>query len=98
MIADYKMRILPKTARETKQEFFGKRGWTLHTILVITKEGNNMDLLNISAYDHWSTDTKQDTWFIASCFEAMFNNIEKPKWIKVISDNGPHLMYSAVNS
>ncbi|GBC48823.2 hypothetical protein GLOIN_2v1767205 [Rhizophagus irregularis DAOM 181602=DAOM 197198] len=32
-IADYKMRILPRSARETKAEFFGKRGWTLHTIL-----------------------------------------------------------------
>ena len=95
MIADYKMRILPKTARETKQEFFGKRGWTLHTILVITKEDNSVEDdsvgLNVSAYDHWSTDTKQDAWFTASCFEAMFNNIEKkPKWIKIISDNGPH--------
>ncbi|CAG8601949.1 4032_t:CDS:2, partial [Gigaspora rosea] len=41
MIADYKMRILSKTARETKQEFFAKRGWTLHMILVITKEESN---------------------------------------------------------
>ena len=34
---------------------------------------------------------KQDAWFTASCFEIVFNNIEKkPKWIKIISDNGPH--------
>ncbi|CAG8511286.1 20307_t:CDS:2 [Gigaspora rosea] len=47
--------------------------------------------LNVSAYDHWSTDMKQDTWFTASCFEAVFNNIDKkPKWIKVILDNGLH--------
>ena len=55
-VADYKMRILPKSARETKAEFFGKRGWTLHTILVFTKK-NNCAELDIRAYDHWSTDT-----------------------------------------
>ncbi|RHZ51445.1 hypothetical protein Glove_478g10 [Diversispora epigaea] len=37
------------------------------------------------------TDTKQDSWFTASSFEAVFDSLEKkPKWICVISDNGPH--------
>ncbi|GET50794.1 uncharacterized protein OCT59_028879 [Rhizophagus irregularis] len=64
-IVDYKMRILPRSAQETKAEFFGKRGWTLHTIL--------------------------DAWFTASSFEAVFETIKhKPKWIRVISDNGAH--------
>ncbi|CAG8757286.1 7624_t:CDS:2, partial [Gigaspora rosea] len=27
--------------------------------------------LNVSAYDHWSTDMKQNAWFTASCFEAV---------------------------
>jgi len=62
------MRILPKTSRETKSEFFGKRGWTLHTTLVFQKINKDLD---IQAYDHWSSDTKQDAWFIASCFEAV---------------------------
>jgi len=35
-IVDYKMRILPKSARETKADFYGKRGWTLHSVLVYT--------------------------------------------------------------
>ena len=37
-VADYKMRILPRSARETKAEFFGKHEWTLYTILVFTKK------------------------------------------------------------
>ena len=37
IIADYKMRILSKPACETKRDFFGKRGWALHTILVFRK-------------------------------------------------------------
>ena len=35
LVCDYKMRILPKSACKTKKQFFGKRGWTLHTILVL---------------------------------------------------------------
>jgi hypothetical protein len=52
------MRILPKSARKTKEQFFGRRGWTLHTILVFTK--CNASQLNVQAFDHWFTDTKQD--------------------------------------
>jgi hypothetical protein len=84
------MRILPKSAQETKAEFFGKRGWTLHTILIFTKK-NNCKELDVKAYDHWSTDTKQDAWFTASSFEAVFETIKyKPRWIRIISDNGAH--------
>ncbi|PKB96296.1 hypothetical protein RhiirA5_196507 [Rhizophagus irregularis] len=84
------MRILPRSARETKAEFFGKRGWTLHTILMFRKK-ENCEELEIRAYDHWSTDTKQDAWFTASSFEAVFETIKhKPKWIRIMSDNGAH--------
>jgi hypothetical protein len=98
IVVDYKMRILPKSARETKEQFFGKRGWTLHTILIFTKKDDEMKL-DVRAYDHWSTDTKQDAWFTASSFEAVFGSIEKkPKWISVISDNGPHYHNSELMS
>ena len=91
IVVDYKMRILPATARETKSEFFGKRGWTLHTTLIFQKNKNNNEELDIQAYDHWSSDTKQDAWFTASCFEAVFMTMNpKPLWIKIISDNGGH--------
>jgi hypothetical protein len=89
LICDYKMRILPKSIRETKEQFFGKRGWTLHTILVFTK--SKAAKLDVHAYDHWSTDTKQDAWFTASSFDAVFETLDpKPKWIKIFSDNGGH--------
>jgi hypothetical protein len=90
LIVDYKMRILPQTARETKSEFFGKRGWTLHSVLVYRK---NQDIqnMNIEAFDHWSDDTKQDAWFTASSLHTVIENLEpRPKWITIISDNGPH--------
>ncbi|UZO28005.1 uncharacterized protein OCT59_021551 [Rhizophagus irregularis] len=91
IVVDYKMRILPATSRETKSEFFGKRGWTLHTTLVFQKNKNNYEELDVQAYDHWSADTKQDAWFTASCFESVFTTMDpKPLWIKIISDNGEH--------
>ncbi|CAB5139640.1 unnamed protein product [Rhizophagus irregularis] len=81
-IVDYKMSILPRSARETKAEFFGKHRWTLHTILVFTKKKDCKEL-DVRVYDHWSTDTKQDAWFTASSFEAVFETIKhKPKWIR----------------
>ncbi|RHZ82683.1 hypothetical protein Glove_105g11 [Diversispora epigaea] len=90
LIVDYKMRILPKSARKTKSEFFDKKGWTLHSILIYTKQESD-EKLNIVAFDHWSTDTKQDAWFTASSLHAVFDTMSnKPKWIILISDNGPH--------
>jgi hypothetical protein len=90
IVVDYKMRILPKRARETKQDFYAKRGWALHTVLVYFKNQENNEL-EIQAFDHWSNDNKQDAWFTASSFDAVFTSFDqKPKWVIVMSDNGPH--------
>jgi hypothetical protein len=35
--------------------------------------------LDVHAYDHWSTDTKQDAWFTVSSFEATFESMKKTK-------------------
>ena len=59
IIVDYKMRVNPQSTRETKADFYGKRGFTLHSVLVYTKSEDNRNL-NISVFDHWSSDTKQD--------------------------------------
>ena len=89
LVCDYKMRILPKSACETKKQFFGKRGWMLHTILVFTK--CNALQLDVQAFDYWSTDTKQDVWFTTSSFDAVFETLDlKPKWIKIFFNNGNH--------
>jgi hypothetical protein len=76
IIVDYKMRINPKKARETKDEWFGKRGWTLHSVLLYTKNQhtNNFD---INAFDHWSGDTKQDAWFTASSLHGVIEQSNK---------------------
>lgn len=90
IIVDYKMRINPKKARETKDEWFGKRGWTLHSILVHTKNQDTNNI-NINAFDHWSGDTKQDAWFTASSLHGVVETLDKkPKYITIISDNGGH--------
>ena len=90
IIVDYKMKILPQSAREVKKDFFGKKGFTLHTLLVYTKQANSTSL-NVEAFDHWSDDPIQDAWFTASSFDALFLTMKKkPTWIEVLSDNGGH--------
>ena len=66
-----------------------KQRSTLHTILVFTKQNDTN--LDVHAFDYWSTDTKQDAWFTASSFDAVFETLDpKPRWIKIFSDNGGH--------
>ncbi len=90
LVVDYKMKILPKSARETKAEFFEKKGWTLHMILMYTKRLESQEL-DVHAYDHWSIDARQDSWFTASSLHAVIESLEnKPKWISIISNNGPY--------
>lgn len=51
ILVDYKMKILPKSARETKQDWFRKNGWTLHSVLVYTTH-NNSTRLKVQVFDH----------------------------------------------
>ncbi|UZO19770.1 uncharacterized protein OCT59_011041 [Rhizophagus irregularis] len=79
------MKILPQTARETKQDFYGKKGWSLHSVLVYTKSSNSQ--ICIEAFDHWSC----DVWFTASSLHGVIEVLDKkPEWISIILDNGPH--------
>jgi hypothetical protein len=71
IIVDYKMKVLPTSAWETKRDFFGKRGWSLHSVLVYTKNVEN-NCLNVQVFDHWSDDTRQDAWFTASSLHTVF--------------------------
>ncbi|POG58390.1 hypothetical protein GLOIN_2v1790442 [Rhizophagus irregularis DAOM 181602=DAOM 197198] len=90
IIVDYKMKILPQSSRETKTEFFGKRGWSLHSVLVYTKN-TEQNQLDIQVFDHWSNDTHQDAWFTASSLHTVIETMNpKPKWITIMSDNGMH--------
>ncbi|PKY38363.1 hypothetical protein RhiirA4_414123 [Rhizophagus irregularis] len=53
IFVDYRMKVLPKSARETKEQFFGKKGWTLHSVLVYTRKEDSLEL-DIQAHGHWS--------------------------------------------
>ncbi|GES72774.1 hypothetical protein GLOIN_2v1767687 [Rhizophagus clarus] len=90
ILVDYKMKILPKTARETKSDWFGKKGWTLHSVLVYTKTPNSTKL-QVQAFDHWSPDTRQDSWFTASSLNAVLETLDsRPESVIIMSDNGGH--------
>ncbi|RHZ55139.1 hypothetical protein Glove_420g6 [Diversispora epigaea] len=90
ILVNYKMKILSKTARETKNDWFGKKRWSLHTVMVYRKQ-HNSSILQVEAYDHWSADTRQDSWFTTSSLHAVLENLDpKPESIIIMSDNGGH--------
>ncbi|RIB06517.1 hypothetical protein C2G38_2216835 [Gigaspora rosea] len=75
---------------QMKSEFFGKRRWTLHSVFIYTQNAKTSNL-DVQAYNHWSNDTKQDIWFTTSSLNAVIESLNPiPKWITIISDNGPH--------
>jgi hypothetical protein len=58
--------------------------------LVYSKNQESNEL-EIQAFDHWPNDNRQDAWFTTSSFDAVFTLLDpKPKWVIVMSDNGPH--------
>ncbi|RIA78775.1 hypothetical protein C1645_842361 [Glomus cerebriforme] len=103
-IQEYQDRILYYLAYQTRKTYLNaqfnaalldlnKDGGilvALHTVLLYTKPKYSVEI-NIQAIDHWSTDAHQDTWFSASSLHSVMENLDvKPKWISIISDNGPH--------
>ncbi|RIB02162.1 hypothetical protein C2G38_2228581 [Gigaspora rosea] len=85
------MKILCQKSRETKAEFFGKRGWSLHSVLMYTKDPNT-NKINVNAFDYWSSDSKQDAWFTASSLHGVLETIEiKPKRIRHNIESGEEI-------
>ena len=74
IIVDFKMKILLQHSRETKKDFYGKHGWSLHSVLVYTKDITK-NQLNLEVYDHWSDNSKQDAWFTASSLYTVFETM-----------------------
>ncbi len=84
------MRINPKKAKKIKDEWFGKYGWTLHFVLLYTKDQNTNNI-NINAFDHWSRNTKQDAQFMVSFLHKVIETLDrKSKYVTIISDNDDH--------
>jgi hypothetical protein len=42
------------------------RFWFLQNVMI--------SQLDVQAFDHWSTDTKQDAWFTASSFDTVLRH------------------------
>ncbi|GBB99617.1 hypothetical protein RclHR1_35820001 [Rhizophagus clarus] len=87
---EYQEHLLYYLAHQMRKQFFGKKGWTFHSVLVYTRKEDSFEL-DIQPYDHWSNDPHQNAWFIASSLYAVIESIKKkPEWITIISDNGGH--------
>lgn len=76
VIVDYKMKLeLGMHAREIQQDWYGKRGISLHGFYVIAQVGPGER--RIEVLDVWSEDTKQDAWFTQSALDVGFAWMER---------------------
>ena len=71
VIIEYKMKLeLGVRLHECQRDRHGKRGISLHGLLVIAQVDANTKVSNI--LDLWSEDTEQDSWFSQSAMDVGF--------------------------
>lgn len=76
VIVDYKMKLeLGVRSREAQRDWYGKRGISLHGLLVIAQVSEDKKVTEV--IDLWSEDTKQDAWFSQSAMDVGFQWMEK---------------------
>ena len=64
VVCDFKMKILPHFLKETKNEFFGKRGTACLGFMIITNTEQKEGEVDVQFYFFFSDDTKQDSNFV----------------------------------
>lgn len=71
VIIEYEMKLeLGVRLHECQRDRHGKRGISLHGLLVIAQVDANTKVSNI--LDLWSEDTEQDSWFSQSAMDVGF--------------------------
>ena len=76
VIIEYKMKLeLGVRLHECHRDRHGKRGISLHGVLVIAQVDANTKVSNI--LDLWTQDTEQDSWFSHSAMDVGFRWLEK---------------------
>ena len=76
VIVDYKMKLeLGMCSWEIQQDWYGKRGISLHGFYVIAQVAVREK--RVEVLDLWWEDTKQDAWFTQSAFDVCFAWMEK---------------------
>ena len=71
VIIDYKMKLeLGMRSRGIQQDWYGKRGISLHGFYVIPQVA--VGERRIDVLDLWCEDTKQDAWFTQSALDVGF--------------------------
>lgn len=76
IIIDYKMKLeLGVRLSEIQRDWYGKRGISLHGLLVIAKVEESKTVSEV--LDLWCEDTKQDSWFSQSAMDVAFSWLQK---------------------
>ena len=76
IIVDYRRKLeLGVRSHEAQRDWYGKRGISLHGLLVIAQISEDKKVTEV--IDLWSEDTKQDAWFSQSAMDVGFQWMEK---------------------
>ena len=75
VICDFKMKILALLMKETKQDFFGKRGTACLGFMVISNQEQHEGFVDVRFYLFFSDDTTQDTNFVLAGKHYIYKEI-----------------------
>lgn len=78
VIADFKMKILPMYFRETKRQFFGKRGTSCLGVMTITNQEQKANEVTVQMCFLFSDDTLQDSNYVITGKHFVYNEILPP--------------------
>lgn len=72
---DFKMKILQHSLKETKEQFFGKRGTSCLGFMLMSNPEQKEGVVDVHFYIFFSDDTTQDTNFDLAAKDYVYNNI-----------------------
>lgn len=75
VVSDFKMKILDQRLKETKQQFFGKRGTACLGFMVMTNQEQIEGFVDVRFYLFFSDDTTQDTNFVLAGKHYIYTTI-----------------------
>ena len=75
IICDFKMKILAMYLRETKQQFFGKRGTSCLGFLIMTNTQRRDGKHDVMYFLFFSDDTQQDANYVLAAKHYIYSNV-----------------------
>ncbi len=75
VVSDFKMKINSLYFRETKRQFFGKRGTACLGFMVLTNAEEKVGEVDVHFFFFFSDDTKQDSYFVSAGKQYIYSEV-----------------------